>query len=189
MGFRPLISVALALAALAFGGGCGSGGSGSDGASGNPTPAPTAPRTPAPTATERPPSSTPTPTPAGSSAARVAFDLSASATIIAARVDVAYDRARGSFAGSGSSDTTCMLGSSDMFASNDDGVLRLGLVSAHGLALPAVITCTFDETAGPLAASDLTITSTTVAILDPNGIPVAGNPGVLAVTATVTRAR
>jgi hypothetical protein len=187
MGIRSLIPVALALATFALGAGCGGGGGGGEGASDNPTPVLTVTLIPTPTVTEQPPS--PTPTPASSSAARVAFDLSASAAIIAARVDVVYDQAKGSFAGSGSGDTSCTLGSSDVFASHDDGVLRLGLVSASGLALPATVTCTFEETAGALVASDLGITSATVAILDSTGLPVAGNPDALAVTVTVTRAR
>ena len=183
------ILAAVAMAALAFSVSCGGGGGNNDGASGNPTPTRTAAHTPTPTHTEQAATPAPSATPPGLSTASVVFDLSAGTTIIAASADVTYDRAKGSFAGSGSGSTECAISTSDMFVPNDNGILKLGLNSAAGLDLPASITCTFDEIAGPLTASDLTITSKTVAVLDASGIPVAGDSNALAVRVTVTQAR
>lgn len=188
------VLVAVAMVALAFSVGCGDNGNNNDntGGGGNPTPTRTA--TPARTATPTPThtgGATPTPTVTvtpGASSASVVFNLTASTTIISASADVTYNPAKGSFAGA-STTTACSINTGDTFVpnDNDNGTLKLGLNSAAGLTFPAAITCTFDQVAGPIAVSDLTITNKTVGVLDAMGIPVAGDPNSLTIQVTVTQ--
>lgn len=146
--------------AIAGCGGGGSGGSGDQGAVATPT----ASNTPAAAPTN------------------LVLTLRVTGDVAAASFTVAYDRAKGSFTGSGAQ-TQCRLGSNDTLAVNDDdtGSLRVAIIPANPLqratlALPTDLTCGFDVVVGPVRASDLTVSAKKVGVIDQtSGVVVAGD--------------
>jgi hypothetical protein len=112
----------------------------------------------------------------------LALTVTASGDVAAASFNVGYDRAKGSFAGSGAQ-TQCQLGSNDTLAVNDDdlGTLRVAIVPANPvqratLALPTQLTCTFDVAQPPVGVSDLTVSAKKVGVIDPgSNVVVAGD--------------
>lgn len=141
--------------------GCGGGGGGGNGDQGA-VATPTATTTPAPT--------------------NLVLTLRTTGDLAAASFNVAYDRAKGSFTGSGAQ-TQCRLGSNDTLAVNDDdtGTLRVAVVPGNPLqhatlALPTDLTCGFDVAAGPVSASDLTVSAKKVGVIDQqSGVVIAGD--------------
>jgi hypothetical protein len=142
--------------------GCGGGGGGGNGDQG---------AVATPTATNTPAVST-----------NLVLTLRVTADVAAASFNVAYDRGKGSFTGSGAQ-TQCRLGSNDTLAVNDDdtGTLRVAIVPGNPLqqatlALPTDLTCSFDVVAGPVRTSDLTVSAKKVGVIDQaSGVVVAGD--------------
>ena len=143
--------------------GCGGGGGGGNGNQGV-VATPTAVNTPAAAPTN------------------LVLTLRVSGDVAAASFTVGYDRATGTFTGSGAQ-TQCRLGSNDTLAVNDDdsGTLRVAIIPANPaqratLALPTDLTCSFDVVAGPVRASDLTVSAKKIGVVDQtSGAVVAGD--------------
>ena len=148
----------LVVMAIAGCGGGGGGGSGDQGAVATPTVINT-------------PAAAPT---------NLVLTLRVTGDVAAASFNVVYDRAKGSFTGSGAQ-TQCRLGSNDTLAVNDDdtGTLRVAIVPGNPLqqatlALPTDLTCSFDVVAAPVRASDLTVGAKKVGVIA-SGVVVAGD--------------
>jgi hypothetical protein len=126
-----------------------------------------------------------TPTPVNTptvSATNLVVTLRVTGDVAAASFTVGYDRAKGTFSGSGAQ-TQCRLGSNDTLAVNDDdnGTLRVAIIPADPaqratLALPTDLTCSFDVVQGTIRASDLAVTAKKIGVVDQaSGAVVAGD--------------
>jgi hypothetical protein len=161
---RPMRIVLVALPLLvALGCGGGGGGGGHDtGAVPTATPVPGATPSPAPTAS-------------------VTLTLSSSIGLVGASFTVGYEAGRVALLGSGAQ-AQCRLASNDLVAVNDDdaGTLHVALLPANPLqrptlALPTTFTCDFTENGGAIGPGDVRVGSKKVAVLDGNGIAIAGD--------------
>jgi len=111
----------------------------------------------------------------------VTLTLSSSIDVVGASFTVGYEAGRVALLGSGPQ-AQCHLASSDLIAVNDDdaGTLRVALLPANPLqrptlALPTTFTCDFAENGGAIGPGDVRVGSKKVAVLDGNGIAIAGD--------------
>jgi len=161
-GARPM-RIALVALPLLVALGCGGGGGGGGHDTG-PVATATAAITPSPVPTES-----------------VTLTLGSSIDVVGASFTVGYEAGRVALLGSGPQ-AQCRLASSDLIAVNDDdaGTLRVALLPANPLqrptlALPTTFTCDFAENGGAIGPGDVRVGSKKVAVLDGNGIAIAGD--------------